>query len=257
VTVFGAYSQYYDLLYRDKDYAAEVLFIRQLLERHAPLARTLLDLGCGTGAHAVLLAEAGYDVFGVDRSERMLEGARARRSRLSDEVSRRTEFVAGDIRTVSLDRRFDVVLSLFHVISYLPANADLSAAFSTVRRHLNPGGLFLFDCWYGPAVLSDPPAPRRKQLEDEQVRICRLAEPTLHANDNLVDVAYRMIITDKSSLRSEELNEMHRMRYLFKPELDLLLSAHGLGPVAFAEWMTGNEPSTASWNVVLVARLQG
>ena len=58
---FGAYARYYDLLYRDKDYPAEARYLHELIQRHAPGAQSILDLGCGTGAHAAEFAELGYD----------------------------------------------------------------------------------------------------------------------------------------------------------------------------------------------------
>ncbi|WP_341999478.1 hypothetical protein [Chlorogloeopsis sp. ULAP02] len=66
MSVFGNYARYYDLLYRDKDYVGEALFIRRLIQNHAPEAQDILELGCGTGNHAVLLAKEGYKVHGVE-----------------------------------------------------------------------------------------------------------------------------------------------------------------------------------------------
>ncbi|MFM6580781.1 MAG: class I SAM-dependent DNA methyltransferase, partial [Dolichospermum sp.] len=75
MTVFGNYSRYYDLLYQDKDYLAEAKFIHDLIQTHAPSAKTILELGCGTGRHAELLANYGYQIHGVDRSLEMLNSA--------------------------------------------------------------------------------------------------------------------------------------------------------------------------------------
>ena len=125
MSVFGKYSRYYDLLYRDKDYAAEAEFVRGMLQKHRPDAHSLLDLGCGTGRHAALLARAGYTVTGVDRSQEMLEVAR------SQDALPGLDFVRGDLRGIRLGRKFDVVLSLFHVMSYQTSNADLDATFAT------------------------------------------------------------------------------------------------------------------------------
>lgn len=256
MTVFGDYSRYYDLLYRDKDYAAEAAYVVGLIRRHAPQARTLLDLGCGTGVHAREFARAGFDTLGLDRSADMLALAGERQRQEQVDAKRRgaIEFAQGDVRSFELARSFDVVVALFHVVSYLPTNDDLDAAFGQIRKHLAPGGIVVFDFWYGPAVLTDRPSQRVKTLEDSDVKIVRVATPTLHVNDNLVDVRYDLLAIEKSSGRCKELAEDHRMRYFFRPELDALLSRRGLTGVAFSEWMGEKAPDERSWNAVMIAR---
>jgi SAM-dependent methyltransferase len=247
MSVFGNYSRYYDLLYRDKDYRGEAAYIHSLIEKQRPGARTLLDLGCGTGRHASLLAEHGYDVTGVDRSPAMLTEARAR------QVSGgRMEFVEGDVRSVRLNRQFDVVISLFHVMSYQTTNADLAAAFATLTAHLAPGGLFIFDCWYGPAVLNLRPAVRVLRLEDEVIAVTRLAEPELHPNANVVDVNYHVFVKDKQTSEVSELREKHSMRYLFAPEVELLLGAAGLKQRELAAFMADGAPGLDTWTAVFL-----
>ena len=257
--VFDAYSKYYDLLYRDKDYAAEAEYVHGLLTRYfAPAgdgittggARSLLELGSGTGRHARLLNQHGYDVQGVERSDTML--ARAR----SLEVPGTVSFQQGDVRDVRLGRTYDAAISLFHVMSYLPTNADWIAALSTARAHLRPGGLFVFDVWYGPAVLTDRPTVRVKRMADEDTEIVRLAEPTLHPNENLVDVAYTVFIRQRKTGRVEELGEVHRMRYVFRPEVEQLCDATGFEVVRAEEWMTGRPAGFDTWGLCFVARVR-
>src|SRR5688572_17365289 len=106
------YSQYYNLLYADKNYSAEVDYIAGVLKKFAPLAHDVLEYGSGTGGHGVLLNQRGYEIFGIERSEAM--AAVAREKGLSCEV--------GDIITLNLSRQFDACLALFHVISYVNHN---------------------------------------------------------------------------------------------------------------------------------------
>ena len=141
MSTFGAYSRYYDLLYKSKDYATEVEYVSGIINRHASDARRLLDLGCGTGIHACAFAKAGYRVTAIDRSEEMLEQARERAKReLDSDAPGSIEFIRGDIRDFGLSRLFDVVVALFHVISYLPKNDDLDAAFTRTPRTPRPEG---------------------------------------------------------------------------------------------------------------------
>ncbi|HYN80923.1 MAG TPA: class I SAM-dependent methyltransferase [Gemmatimonadaceae bacterium] len=254
MSVFAGYSRYYDLLYRDKDYAAEARHVHDILQKHAPGVRSLVEIGCGTGAHAAELASLGYDVVGVDMSVGMLAAAAARKGELPAAHAERIEFSHGDARSVRLGRRFGAVVSLFHVMSYQTSNSDLAAAFATAAAHLEPGGVFVFDCWYGPAVLTDRPSTVVKKLADEAIDVTRVAEPEMHAEENVVDVNYAVTITDRVTGKVETLHETHRMRYLFTPEIAMMLEATGMALIESREWMTDRAPGFHSWSACFVAQ---
>src|SRR5512147_2645625 len=114
--VFGAvYASTYDTLYQDKDYSAECDLIEAIFSDYAPVpVMTILDLGCGTGNHAVPFAERGYRVVGVDRSPGMLEAAEAKVNGLNLPVS----FYRSDLRSLDLPQTFDAVLLMFAVLGY-------------------------------------------------------------------------------------------------------------------------------------------
>ena len=253
MSVFGAYSSYYNLLYKDKDYDGEATYIDHLIGKHSPGAKSVLDLGCGTGRHDLLLARMGYEVTGIDLSNEMILVANNQLSSVNG-VMLSLNFQNGDMRTIRLEKSFDVVISLFHVVSYLISDEELSAAFATASAHLKAGGIFIFDCWYGPAVLTDRPCTRIKRLEDEEISVTRIAEPVLYPNDNVVDVNYHVIIGDKKSGEMEELRETHRMRYLFRPEIELCLRRAGMNIIEVTEWLTGREPGFDTWGICFVVR---
>jgi len=252
--VFDAYARYYDLLYRDKDYAGEAEYVAARIRQQAPQAKRIMELGCGTGAHAEHLARMGYIVHGVDMSETMLARAEARRVALPAEVSAHLTFSSGDMRTVRTGEVYDTVISLFHVISYQTADADLEAAFETVSVHLKAGGLFLFDFWFGPAVLAQKPEVRVKRLEDDDIKVTRIAEPVMHERDNVVDVNYQVSIEVIKSGQVEQVKETHKMRYLFLPEITRLLDSYQLEMIDAREWLTDNPPGEQSWGVMAVTR---
>jgi len=141
-------------------------------------------------------------------------------------------------------------------MSYQTTNEDFFLALKTAKAHLAPGGIFIFDFWYGPAVLTDRPAVRVKKLEDDQIQVIRLAEPIMHANKNLVDVNYTVWIKDKSNFQTEEIRETHNMRYWFLPEIEYLIKEAGFGILNKGEWMTGKQPGFDTWGVYIVARIQ-
>ncbi|MFZ3046063.1 MAG: class I SAM-dependent methyltransferase, partial [Desulfatirhabdiaceae bacterium] len=138
--VFSEYAHYYDLLYQDKDYQAEADYVDRLIRRFHPKARSILELGSGTGIHACLLAQKGFEVHGVERSTEMIATSRQNAIRHPPNQfidSANPSFIQGDIRRIRLSQRFDAVIALFHVMSYQTTNDDILAAFQTARHHLN------------------------------------------------------------------------------------------------------------------------
>ena len=250
--VFDHYARYYDLLYRDKDYRGEADFIIEQVRAHAPGARSILELGCGTGIHAQLIVEAGYAVHGIDFSEAMLASAQARRAGLAPELQGRLDFSQGDVRAFRSGRTYDVVISLFHVFSYQTRNADLQAAFATAAEHLAPGGVLVFDYWYGPAVLAQRPETRVKRLSDGDLSVLRIAESSLDDMASTVDVNYETTVSVGET--REVIRETHRMRYLFIPEIELLAAQFGFEPVVHQAWMEQGKPSSTSWGAFSVLR---
>jgi len=187
-------------------------------------------------------------------SEEMLAVANSHLTTLNPQPST-LRFTQGNICTVWLNLEFDAVLSLFHVMSYQTTNEMIHNVISNVYRHLKSGGIFVFDFWYGPAVLTDRPAVRVKRLEDEDLSVYRIATPVMHMNENVVDVNYEVLIEDKKTKTLDTLKETHRMRYFFLPELEFMLRSVGFSIIEDLEWMRlDRRLSPDSWYGVLIAR---
>ena len=251
--IFEHYARYYDLLYKDKDYAGEADYVHQLIRGHRQSSQPILELGCGTGLHAAVLAEKQYVVHGIDQSQDMIERAISRKDDLPQDISGRLSFAQGDVCNYRSNEKYDIAISLFHVMSYQTSNENLLAAFKTAKVHLKHNGLFIFDCWYGPAVLTARPSVRIKRMEDDKVSITRIAEPMMYPNENCVDVNYTVWIRDKHTAKVEEVKETHRIRYLFKPEIEQILALSGLSLINAQEWLSGNELDFNTWNSCFIA----
>lgn len=250
--VFGAYAQFYDALYADKDYDAECRFLETIFRAHGvEPGASVLDLGCGTGGHVIPLARAGYRVTGIDRSEEMVRIATDKTAT----AGAAAELLVGDVRTVALDRTFDAVISMFAVMGYQLANEDLAAAFASARAHLKPGGLFTFDAWFGPAVLSERPGVTRKSaVLGDGSHVERVATPTLDVVAQTVRVDYALEHQSASAPRAE-VAESHTMRFLFPQEVAYFLQIAGFTVVDLMPFMRpGETPTAHDWNVTWVAR---
>jgi SAM-dependent methyltransferase len=244
------YAAAYDALYQDKDYEKECAYIEALFTKYGYRPKTILDLGCGTGGHALLLAKRGYTVTGVDRSPSMLDIARRKAKAEGCAV----EFIEGDITGISFPQKFDAVISMFAVMGYQTTNSALAAACNAAKSALVPGGLFLFDCWHGTAVLADRPAPRIKEIDSGRgERIVRFTLPAVDEMRHIVTVNFKVWRITGNGFA--EANESHPMRYLFPQEIRYYLEVAGFTGVDFYPFLGLDAELTVNdWNMMVVGR---
>ncbi len=247
------YSGFYDVIYREKDYVGECDFLEAVFKRYSEKpVRSVLDLGCGTGGHTSLLAGRGYRVAGVDLSEAMLDAAR----RKAAEGGLGIDYRLGDIRAVRLGKRVDAVVAMFAVMGYQTGNDDVSAAIRTAREHLEPGGLFIFDVWFGPAVVAEGPSDKTLTLDDADGTITRTTKPVLNLMEQTVDVNFHVRRT-RGDRVVEETRERHVMRFFFPKEIELLLEAGGFQTISICPFgEPDGEALLSTWNISVIARAE-
>lgn len=248
--VFQDYAYYYNAFYRDKDYTKEAKQVDELIRKYGNHVQDVINYGCGTGKHDVELSKLGYSCTGIDLSQTMIEVAKQN----SREIENQIDFLVADIRTYEPSKKYDAVISLFHVMSYQNSNEDILGAFQSARKALDKGGLFLFDAWYGPGVLSDKPVVRAKEVEDEQYELIRIARPVMYDKTNVVDVCYKVLVINKETNVTKTINEVHSMRYFFRPEIELLLKQAGFELIENLDCNTLGETDFNSWTSYFIAK---
>jgi SAM-dependent methyltransferase len=187
----------------------------------------------------------GYRVHGIELSAEMNALA------IPDE---KFTCQQGDIRNFELERSFNCVLSLFHVVSYQVTNSDVLAVFCRASEHLTDGGFFIFDFWYSPAVFAQRPSIRVKRMSNFDLEITRIAEPVMLSNDNRVDVHYTIFAHKIKSGLVEILEETHAMRHFSLPEIDLLAQAAGFIRIETCEFLTGKVVGEDTWGACVVLK---
>ncbi len=255
MTVFLDYARYYDLLYQDKDYASEQRYIQGLINNELGDIATVLDLGCGTGSHAECFAKQGVHVDGVDISENMLNLAREKQALLPAATAKNLNYIQADVRSLELNNRYDVVMSLFHVASYQTEDDDIKSYLASASKHCSEKGLFLFDFWYGPAVVKDPPTNRNKTIPVEKGYLLRETRAQMDETNNtiMVDFTLQHFIDNKP--QGDAISEQHHMRYFFTEELSSFLNQAGMQLNACYRWLTTEPASDDAWYAIAIASM--
>ena len=169
MSIFQDYAPFYDGSGQIRFAVLMGQYLREVLERHPVAGRRALDLACGTGTLALILADAGWDVVGLDSSEAMLALARVKAA--GADVPGALTFVYGDMRDPPVIRdwglgigdwelsqspipnpqspiarsSFDLVTCTYDSLNYLLDEDDLARCFDGVAHALRPGGLFFAD----------------------------------------------------------------------------------------------------------------
>jgi SAM-dependent methyltransferase len=247
MTNFQQYSKYYDLLYKDKNYKEEGKYVNEKIKQFAPNATQMLELGSGSGSHAHYFCAAGFEVTGIERSPEMVDLSKSKK------ISGFNPII-GDISSYEVSQRFDVAVSLFHVISYLTDNESLIACFERTHKQLNAGGIFIFDVWYSPAVYHQKPETRIKRLVNDEIEIVRLAESKIESEKNVVEVNFEVMIKDKATHTTENITEQHLMRHFSIPEIKMLAGFTGFEVLLTEEFLTESSPSESTWGVCFVLK---
>ena len=237
-----SYALAYDLLNEGKPYQDEVDFVLKLYKSHNPvgeLPKSVLDLGCGSGMHLSMFP-SDTKKTGVDISESMLDVAKKRETPNATYLKTKI----GDFQTES---KFDLVYSLFHVMSYQTTEMDLDQSLATICNSLSDNGLAVFDFWHRAAWDQDPPVTRMTVKKNSLVEVKRVSSPTVDRASGLVtidmDIFVHQANMDKNAY--EYFSEHHEMRAYTLQELAYAARLKGLEIVGSGPWMTNQRPLSA------------
>jgi ubiquinone/menaquinone biosynthesis C-methylase UbiE len=131
---YNSFATVYDLVMGTR--VNEAKYLRNLIKKHAPNAKKLLELGCGSGSLIEVLQKS-YSCIGIDLSSEMVKVARKKVPR--------SQFIVGDITSFDIDEKFDVIVCAFDTINHVLNFSKWRQIFRRAHSHLNQGGVFIFD----------------------------------------------------------------------------------------------------------------
>ena len=252
ISYSGRHAEFYDIFYADKPYKAEALFVHECLQRFSSRPpHLLLELACGTGAHALALEKYGYSIIATDYSDDMLACARKKATELASTI----DFRLQDMRDLSVpEGPFDAVICLFDSIGYVETNEALEKVFRVVNSHLKQEGLFVFEFWHAAAMVSMYDPLRVLHWHTTDGELLRISDTKLDVEKQLAKVTYTIyeFLGDGSYTKFQE---VQKNRYFLVQEMAVWLSRFGFKPL---KWFAGFEPEekidTKTWHILAVAQ---
>lgn len=197
-----------------------------------PAPCDVLDIGCGTGRVSLALAALGHRVIGLDRSQAMLEQARAKPG------AETVAFHRADMTDFSLPRRFGLVIAPFYGFSHLETTAQRRAALATIRHHLAPRGRIVLHLVSAAVLSAEIPAeqlaenPTRIRFNNRQLELAvRVTRRTVDHQRRLCvqEIEYRLL--DTGGTEHARTTEALRYGWMTEDECQHLLDEVGLQPI--------------------------
>jgi SAM-dependent methyltransferase len=216
-----------DAIYRDGAHY-DLMFGRGYVEFWLSQAQIsggpILELGCGTGKLSIPLAEAGFPVFGLDNSPALLEFGASK--------NREVRWIEGDMRSFDLDQRFALVMLPSNNLGHLHTPEDFESCIDSVKRHLQPGGVFVIDVFVPNLKLLLRDANEEYLLDEYDSpeghgRVRVMARSSYETTSQILRTAtIRGVVGQPDVVGSLDL------KMYFPRELEALLRCNGLGIAA-------------------------
>ena len=249
VEMYEDFAEVYDRFMDETPYGEWADFVEETLKDAGIRDGLVLDLGCGTGSVTELLAKKGYDMIGVDLSDRMLDIAMEKRAASGLDIL----YLQQDMREFELYGTVRAVVSVCDSMNYILNEDELVQVFTLVNNYLDPGGIFLFDLktehYYkdltGDAVYG--------QTEDDMSMIW---ENYYYEDERINEYHVTMFLREEDGrYRKEE--EMHYQRAYSVEEIISAMERAGLEFVAAYDNGTTNPVNEDSVRIYIVGREKG
>jgi len=221
--LYSELAEIYDQLYLSLfNYEQDAEFVDSILKKYQ--IQEFLEIGCGSGHLAQLLVKKGYKITGVDLHEEMLQIARERLPGV--------DFIQQDIRKLKFDRKFDAIIAMGRMFTYMTTNEDVEKSIHSIARCLNQDGIFLFDNFSAQHFVKNFQA-NKEIIHETEVgtrRIKRISKNTWNLEHGVTfNWHAKYYIEEKGE--TKEIEDQSVLRAFFPGELEYFLNKEGLAVV--------------------------
>jgi SAM-dependent methyltransferase len=242
---FSQYSNIYDLINGSKNYKAEAEKIVRLISQYSKNENSypdMLEIGSGTGGHAKYFSEY-FELICLEKSPEMAEIC-AKKTGL--------HVVQGEAQSFEIEKRFDAITAMFHVINYLQDLNELDQFLYNSSRHLKQDGVLVFDMWHLPSVYSIGTSSRKVSVENDEFDITRVSIPEHDCINNIVKVLFNFSVSKKNTDELYEFSETHFMRPWTISEIKFFAAKNGLSIMNDLENSPLARDPAYSWDLTIV-----
>lgn len=243
---YTSFAEVYDMFMDNVPYEEWSRYLTELLKEYRIEEGVVCELGCGTGKMTRLLADAGYDMIGVDMSEDMLAIA-------SMENPQQILYLCQDMRELELYGTVAAVVSVCDSMNYLLEEDDLLEVFQRVNEYLEPGGVFLFDL---NTIYKYETLLGETTICENRPEGSFIWENYYDAEEQINEYDLTLFIQEKENLY-RKFEETHYQRGYSMEKIRTLLEEAGMEFVTAYDACTQNPPRENSERIYIVAREKG
>ena len=245
------YSEYYDLIYKEKDYRNECERILNFLKKKK--VNKVLEIGCGTCSHSIILAKENFQIVGIDNSLEMLKVAK---KKISHHNLSNIQLIEGNAEKINkfIHEKFDVVLILFNVVGYL---SNLESFINKIRSFLNINSTLIFDFWHQEAIEFNGPRKTTKIFKRDDSELERISQGVINSKKKIVEIKVECSIFKNKKFIGKT-TEVHELRYYCVDYLRRIITKNGFKIEKFEDFKTKNiGPQKKNWSAYCVAKFLG
>ncbi|MDO4453989.1 MAG: class I SAM-dependent methyltransferase [Eubacteriales bacterium] len=246
---YTSFARVYDTFMDNVPYEEWSRYVTALLREYGIEDGIILELGCGTGSMTERLADAGYDMIGIDQSEEMLEIAMEKKAESGHDIL----YLQQDMREFELYGTVRAIVSICDSMNYLMEEDDLLSVFKLVNNYLDPKGIFIFDLntiYKYEELLGDA------TIAENREESSFIWENTYYEEDRVNEYDLTLFIREEDG-KYQKYEETHYQKAYDLDTVKRLIEKAGMEYIACYEAFTRQQPKKESERVYVIAREKG